>query len=433
MKLAKGLLVGFASLLGLQGPAIAQSDDHVTYVVRQGDTLHDLAREYFISQRVVPALMRLNRISDPRRLQIGSRLRIPRPLLRYEPEPLRILAFSGPVSLSRSGAAVAPRVGEQVLEGSLVRTGAKGFISFGGAGNSRLSLPSNSLVQIREAKRYLINDAIDFDVRVLEGRTETRAPKLKDEERYRVGTPMAVTAVRGTEFRVAYDDRTELSLTEVTEGTVVVSAGAADAVATAGAGIASVADTLGRPEQLLPAPEVIEAGRIQTGENVAFAIARLDRARAYRTQIARDAGFIELVAEEIDTDAEVAFEGIEDGRFFVRSRAIAESGLEGLADTYAFRRKRLGISASVEPSPFEDFYKFAWLPEGEGESFAAFQLWNAEDTASMIVDEVGLQNGGFYVGPLAPGKYIWRVATFQIDEGDVIKVWSPEQEFAVTE
>lgn len=433
MKLAKGLLVGFASLFGLQGQALAQSGDHVTYVVRQGDTLHDLAREYFISQRVVPALMRLNRIRDPRKLQIGSSLRIPRPLLRYEPEPLRILAFSGPVTLSRSGTELAPRVGEQVLEGSLVRTGAKGFISFGGTGNSRLSLPSNSLVQIREAKRYLINNAIDFDVRVLEGRTETRAPQLKADERYRIGTPLAVTAVRGTEFRVAYDDRTELSLTEVTEGTVVVSAGTADAVAAAGAGIASVAGTLGRAEPLLPAPEVVEAGRIQTEDNVVFALVGIENARAYRTQIARDAGFIELVAEEIGSDTQARFESIEDGRFFVRSRAVADSGLEGFAGTYAFRRKRLGVSANVEPSPFEDLFKFAWLPEGEGESFAAFQLWNADDADSMIVDEVGLQNKGFYVGPLAPGKYLWRVATFQIDEGDVIKVWSPAQEFTVSE
>ena len=433
MKLAQGLLFGIASLLGLQGEAQAQSSDHVTYVVRKGDTLNDLAREFFISQRVVPALIRLNKIRDPHRLQIGFRLRIPRALLRYEPETLRILAFSGPVTLLSSGAEQPPRVGDRVVEGSLVRTGAKGFISFGGTGDSRLSLPSNSLVQIKEAKRYLINNAIDFDIRVLEGRTETRAPKLKEDERYRVGTPLAVTAVRGTEFRVAFDDKSERSLTEVVEGSVVVSAGAFDAVADAGAGIASRADKLGRAEPLLPAPEVAEAGRIQTDERVEFAVTGVADAQGFRTQIARDAGFLELIAEEVTDDRSVSFEEISDGRLFVRSRAIADSGLEGFANTYAFRRKRLGVSASVEPSPFDDLFKFAWVPEGEGISFAAFQLWDAAQPDAMLVDEVGLENLGFYVGPLAPGKYLWRVATFQIDEGDIIKVWGPTQEFTVSE
>ncbi|MBX7495092.1 FecR domain-containing protein [Qipengyuania sp. 6B39] len=433
MKLAMGLLLALAGLVGLQTPAAAQSGETVEYVVRRGDTLNDLAREYFTGQRAVPAVMRLNRIRDPRRMPTGKVLTLPRSILRYQPEPLRVLAFSGPVSITRSGAEQALAVGNPVLEGARVTTGRDGFISIGGRGNSRVSLPSNSAVEIRQARRYVINDAVDFDVRVLRGRTETVAPKLKANERFRVGTPMAVTAVRGTEFRVAFYEGEDRSLTEVVEGAVVVATGAAEQVAEAGLGVASVGERLGDPEALLPAPDVVDAGRIQTGEVLEFVIEEVAKAEGYRTQIARDAGFIELIAEEVSEAPVATFEDIGDGRLFVRSRAIAESKLEGFADTHSFRRKRVGAAASVESLPYDDAFKFVWLPEGEGKSYAGFQLWNATRPDAMIVDEIGLQTKGFYIGSLAPGSYKWRVATFQIDDGDIIKVWGPTQDFTVSD
>lgn len=47
----------------------------------------------------------------------------------------------------------------------------------------------NPRVRLDEARGYLFNDAIDFDIRVLKGRCEIVAPKLKGQERFRVGTP----------------------------------------------------------------------------------------------------------------------------------------------------------------------------------------------------------------------------------------------------
>ena len=430
----KAALMALSGAFGIAGQAAAQgTDDEVSYEVRAGDTLNDLASEYLISAKLVPQLMQLNKIRNARRLQVGTVLRIPRSFLRYELEPLRVVAFSGPVTVSLSGNSQPPRLGAQVLQGAVINTGPKGFISLGGTGNSRLSLPSNSKVELREAKRYLINDAIDFDIRVLGGRGETRAPKLKSQERFKLGTPFAVTAVRGTEFRVGYDPIAELSLTEVVEGNVMVSVGPSEAEAEAGAGIASTATSLGPKEALLPAPDMKDAGRIQTEEKVSFHLNPLADATKYRTQLARDAGFIEVIAEQISEDTTVAFDELADGRLFVRSRAIGQSGLEGFAEVYSFRRKRVGASASVEQSPFADLFKFVWLPEGEGTSFAAFQLWDSSRPDVLLIDEVAMEEKGVYIGQLPPASYKWRVGTFQIDDGDIIKVWGPDQDFVVSE
>ncbi len=178
---------------------------------------------------------------------------------------------------------------------------------------------------------------------------------------------------------------------------------------------------------------MIEGGKIQTADTVDFAILPLKDAQAYRTQIARDAGFIEVVSETIEPGAAASFDELDDGRYYVRARGIAQSGMEGFSEAYSFRRKRVGISASAEPGELDDAFKFAWLAEGEGKSYHTFQMWREGDEANLILDEVGLDQLSLLISELDAGKYLWRVGTFQIDEGDIIKVWGEPQTLNITE
>ncbi|MEL7219090.1 MAG: hypothetical protein AAGK01_11755, partial [Pseudomonadota bacterium] len=220
----------------------------------------------------------------------------------------------------------------------------------------------------------------------------------------------------------------------VVEGEVQVAAGSKDITTAAGFGVASAGDMLGENEELLPAPMFIEPGQIQTAETVSFALEPLTGASAFRTQIATDAGFVDVIADVISDTKEVDFGALEDGRYNIRSRAVSEDGLEGLfTRVESFRRKRVGVAAAAEPAPFEDALKFAWRAEGSGDSTHAFQLWLSDKPGELLVDEVGLTNSAVLISSLDPGTYKWRVATFQIDEGDVIKVWGPTQELNVSE
>lgn len=412
-------------------PLRAETPDTITYRMERGDTLYKLAREYFKNERMVAAVQKANRIRDPRRIPVGADLQIPRSVLKFTPTPLRVQSFSGPVQILIEGRTLRPTVGAIVPEGSEIQTGGSGFISLMGEGDSRVSLPSNSRIRVNAARRYLINDLIDVDLRVLGGRGEFVAPKLKQDERYRVGTPVAVTAVRGTQFRVGHDPQNGTGGTEVVEGIVAVAAGSKAVTAGEGFGVSAGPAGLGEAVKLLSAPEMVNPGRIQTEETLGFAIVPISGAEGYRTQLARDAGFLEVIAESVDAAPAAQFAEIADGRLFVRARAIAEGGLEGLSDAYSFRRKRIGASAAVETSPLDDAYRFAWLPEGEGPSYQGFQLWRAGNEEALLVDEVGLTERGIMVSDLEPGEYFWRVATFQIDEGDIIKVWGPNQKLTV--
>ena len=427
-------LASLATLfLAAAAPADAQPEGEVTYIVKRGDTLYDLAREYLIDDRTMTEIRTSNRIGTPRLLQIGQAIHIPRRHLRYERFNLEIQTFTGQVIVNGPSGRTVARAGQKLPEGSVITTGPDSFASIGGDENTIITLPSNSVIRIIDARRYAINGKIDVQVKVLKGRGSVRAPKIDGEARFRAGTPLAVTAVRGTEFRVAYVDDGELSLTEVVEGQVDVAQGSQSLIAEAGFGVAVGQSILGEPEALLAPPELLDGSKLQTAENVSFAIAELNGAKGYRTQIARDAGFIEIIDEKVSEDPEVVFAKLGDGRYFVRSRGIAESGLEGLSKPYSFRRKRVGSEAGQEDSPLADTFKFAWRAEGDGRTYHAFQLWRAEEPDVLVVDEVGLSNTAILIGEITPGDYVWRVGTFQIDEGEVIKVWGPAQKIALTD
>ena len=413
--------------------AKAEPDGTVQYRIQRGDTLYRLSEAYLRDYSATLAIRRLNRIRDPRRLRPGEILRIPRALLKYEPVAVSLVAFSGPVRLTIDGQARAPQVGMRLGEGDVIQTGANGFLSLSAGRGSTIAIPTNSRARIIDARRYALDDSIDVQVRILAGRGEVRAPTLKGQERFRVGTPVAVTAVRGTEFRVAFDPQAGRSLTEVIEGTVAVQLDQSETLANADTGVAAGATGIGAVEDLLPAPDIVEGGRIQTEERAVFVIEPLAGASAYRTQLSRDAGFLEMFGEEVHETAEVGFADLADGRYFIRSRGQAQSGLEGNSKVYSFRRKRLGAAAGVEESPLADAFKFGWRAEGEGESVHGFQLWKDGEPAALIVDEVALQGQAIFVGSLAPATYKWRIAAIQVDEGEFIKVWGPTQELVVSE
>lgn len=428
-----GLLAMLAGAMVLSAPLSAQDDGFVTYEVRQGDTLYGLSRQYMQREADALRVQRINRIANPRRMPVNTRLRIPREVLRYTNVELRVVGFSGPVNISGR----APTVGTVLGEGQVVTTGRAGFVSFRATNGGEVSLPSNTKAQLLRARRYVLGNLLDIDFSILGGRGEAKAPKLRSGERFRMRTPTSVTAVRGTEFRVAYEEGAGRTLTEVVEGTVAVAAGADETPTPARFGVASTASGVGTIEALLPPPAMIDPGAVQTGEVLEFVIKPQDSAKGYRTEVARDAGFLEVLGEEVTADGSVTLPPLENGRYFVRSRAISQSDLEGLSEAYSFRRKRLGVTAQVAQSPLADGYLFKWLAEtaagDEGETFFAFRMWREGEDASPLVDETGMRDTGLVLTDLEPGVYHWQVAAIQAVEEGMLKIWGPEQKLTVSE
>ncbi|WP_337661291.1 LysM peptidoglycan-binding domain-containing protein [Erythrobacter sp. Alg231-14] len=422
-----------AAYAGIAAPGLARNADTVTYTVEPGDTLYDITETYLVDGVNPARLQEMNRVRNPRRLSINRTLTIPRNLLKYELVELAVGDWTGPVTIDGS----TPVRGTVLPVGAEIVTQRNGFITFTGSFGGRISLPSNTTAVLERARRYRLYNTLDVDFDVQRGRANATSPTLNGQDRLRMRTPIATTAVRGTEFRVAYDpENSDVSLTEVTEGAVQVAAGGATQPAPAGFGVSSSSSGVGEPEALLPAPAFIDLGAVQTEEALTFAFEPVDGAQGYRVQLARDLTFLDILAERIVTDQVAVFESVENGRYHLRGRAISSSGLEGLSVSdgeTSFLRKRVGVTADSENSADLDAYIFRWLTAGgEGATFA-FQLWLEDAPENLLVDEVGLTSNEIALSNLAIGKYAWRVAATETDPIDgMIKIWGPSTPLTVS-
>ena len=434
MLLKSPLRILCAFLLALALPhtaALAQDDDTVSYTVKQGDNLYTLAQRYMRSHRSVLVVQRLNKIANPRRLPIGKTLRIPRDVLRYTPLQLNVAYFSGTVTVSNKTLSG----GTKLTEGDTVSTAGNGFVTFASDSGKRFTMPSNSVMFLGTARRYVLNNIEDIDFEVRRGRANTKSSPLKANDRLKVRTPVATTAVRGTEYRTAFYAPSGTSITEVVEGSVSVAVGDEADVASEGFGLASTAEGLGEQEALLPAVKFDAGTRPQTAEMLNFKIVPQDGAVQYRVELARDADFLDIVDESVVAVPSASFNSLDDGRYFVRARGVSPSGVEGI-NAYAdsFLRKRLGVEGSAEPSPLSDGFLFKWLAAGEGTSTYAFQLWREGDAETLLIDETGLTKTSILLTNLEPATYKWRVAVMQSDpvEG-LLKVWGETKGLVVSE
>lgn len=415
---------------GLAAPATTRlraDEEALVYKVRQGDTFYTLARDYLVDMRQAAALQKLARVSNARRLPVGRDLAIPRDMLRFDPIVMRVQTFSGPVTLAGG----TPTRGAVVGEGVELATGANGFVTLIGDDGSRVTLPSNSRVRLERARRYRIDKSGDIEFSVQGGKADVSAAKQLPQGRFRVRTPVAVAAVRGTSYRVGTDEDAAVSRTEVIEGLVGVAASGEAVDVGAGQGVVARPGEALAPEQLLPPALPIDPGKVQTEELVHFTFKPVAGASGYHSQVANDASFLDIVAEGNSTLPEADFADIPNGNRFVRSAPVSASGLEGLSEAFAFRRQRVGLAASAEPSDLPDSYRFNWLVTGEGTSLFRFQLF-MEGQEEAVVDEPGLDKAGLTLTALRPGTYRWRVGVIQtVPEGSA-EVWTPPQKLNVS-
>jgi hypothetical protein len=343
----KGTALFAALVLSLAARAAASPPgpgppDMVAYRIQAHDTLESIVRRYLMSRDDIALLERINHISDPRRLRIGANLLAPRSRLRTEIVSLRVDSFSGSV-IAGSAAAPAPvKVGGLVQEGEVVATGPNSFVTLDFADGTLMSLPSLTRAKVEALHRVLLNDSMERRISIERGRgsyhvTPLRAPR----DRFEVRTPMAVAAVRGTAFRVSYDGEAARSVLEVLEGRVVEEGDtrAHDEDVTSGSAEVRRAGQSDVLESLPAAPELQRPDRVQDGASVEFAVDSPQQGYLYRVQLAKDAGFTNLFAETIVTQAAAEFSNVASGVFFVRVTAVNGDGVEGLPRIYGFERR----------------------------------------------------------------------------------------------
>ena len=415
--------------------AAAARDGEVRYIVKPGDTLFNLAARYFVRQSDYRAVQALNHVADPYRLSIGKPLRIPRRLLRTEPVRGAVVAFRGSVSILAGGRSGVAAIGSVVNEGAVLATAAGAFVTVELPDGSRFSLPSASRVSVDRLRRTILTREVEraFDLKA--GRSEWQiTPAKSSGDTFHVTTPVATAAVRGTGFRVTYEDA--LSTFGVVEGKVAV----ADAtpvpgeLVPAGRGIAVRPESRSPQVQLAPAPEIIRPGAVQKADAVSFRARPVPGATHYAFELATDAGFVDRIAERITPAPEARFDAVPNGTYFLRASVTDANGIQGLADTFSFDRRLNRVSLD-DPAAGgfggRKAYRFRWQGGGEGEAQYRFIL--ARDPAALdrVIDQAGLSVQDISVTDLRPGTYYWQVWSIRFEKGRSVETVTPPQKLQI--
>ena len=412
--------MALAAMVLTAPPARAET---IAYAMKPGDTLYELGRNFLSSPGDYRIVQRENRIGDPARVRAGRVLKIRAELLRTLPLSAEVVSARGTVWIERAGQRGLARIGARLGEGDRLTTAAASFVTLEMSDESRISLPPSSVLRIEALHEIVLTNALRRRFILESGRSNiVVTPEPSRDSVFEVRTPVSVAAVRGTQFRLANLSGARSGL-EVLEGRVGVSAAGPELVVPQDFGAVASPNGLSSLRALLPPPAVPGGAMRQEAPQIVFRVEPLQGARAYRLQIARDAGFVDVVAEAEGEGLDFAFGSLEDGYYFVRASGVDADGLEGRVGAYGFERDlnavggAAGETAAGTKGPPR--LRFRWSAGGAGMKSYRLQIARTADFSVPLVDVPGLTDNEATISKPPPGAYFWRVIVTRMKNGAI--------------
>ena len=303
-------------------PSGALGDDFIYRVVRD-DTLIHLAQRYTHDDSNWRRLQDLNNVAEPTRMPIGRIIRIPFSLIPEETATATIAHIRGEARVNGKRA----RAGEVIHEGDNLETGdSNSFLTLALPDGGEASLPGATTMQIERLRTFTGTGLIDAIIRLRSGGLETSvAPEDQGTGRYEIRTPVSITGVRGTHFRVRLDTHQHV-YNEVLAGTAQLGQEAANGpqVATNQGAVVEASGTIQPVRRLLPAPVLAEA---LDGSELSFE--PLEGAVGYQVRTAADPLGIRPFSVQALAEPPAVLGIPSATTWYVLVRGIDENGLMG--------------------------------------------------------------------------------------------------------
>lgn len=318
-----------------------RSEPSLPYVVKASDNLSKFSRQVLVSPRAWQEVAKFNQLKDGNALSVGQQLNIPLRLIKSTPAGGKVISAEGDVTLGGNKMLA----GAPVVDGSKLKTGPNSSAVIELGDGSRIKLLPNSLAEVVTNKNYAMRDASSSGstnwfsglMRLSEGAMEALASKTaKRATPLQIETPTSMVGVRGTEFRVAFDDPTSQGArTEVIEGKVRADNPAQKSGADLPMGTGAVIKPVEKEVKvvnLLPAPDLSGISSDVLKPQGSWPMPTLAGASAYHVQVASDEQFDKIVRDVKvagTTGASADLSSLPVGNWFARVRGIDGVGLEG--------------------------------------------------------------------------------------------------------
>ncbi len=420
-------------VLAVPGVAAGQSTTaggEFTYRAREHDTLIGISRRLLTEPRRWPELQARNHIANPRRIPLGDAVLIPYDWLRLSPETVTVAAVSGEVTQDANNITR----GQTLAQGAEIRTGADGSVTLLLADGSAVTLQKSSVLRLEMLRHVTGLPAVhDTRLKLQSGRLQTGVKPQGDMGRFEIQTPVAVSAVRGTEFRGMFGPDTGTARTETLGGVVAVTGtGGKEVSVPADFGTRVERDSAPLPpRQLLPPPDLQALSGSNGATRLHLQWPAVPAAASYRVQLAPDPEFQSFLVDTESANSQVDLPAPADGSYWLRVRTIDELGLEGRDAVKPLVQHQLPAAPALNtPAQGTDVIgagtAFTW---GAGEPGVSYRLQLARDADFndvFVTRDCGASTH-VELADVPAGHYFWRIAG--VDTKGEAGDWSPAQEF----
>lgn len=322
-----------------QPVAAAGPEPVFLYTVRKGDELIKMSAESFSSPDDWKEIVALNKMKDPNAIQPGQILKIPTRLMKLIPMNATLVSTAGDVQLGGTKVGV----GTTVPEGSKLQTGRNSSAVLELADGSRVTMLPNTLAELATSRSYgLRGDTAASGstnwfsglMRLSTGVLETLAAKnVKRSSPLQIETPTSLVGVRGTQFRVAFDDPvSQNARTEVLEGNVRADNPAQGSGTDLPEGKGSIFNAAVKAIAVVDLPKAPDLSKVPDlifKPQALWPMPATTSYKAFRAQIAGDRNFDKIVRDVLVKDGNADFADLPNGQWFARVRSVRDDGIEG--------------------------------------------------------------------------------------------------------
>jgi len=435
--LTRGVMSQCISFLLLLIPSLILHAEDWSYTVRPDDNLWNITEKFLPDQSYRNRLQEYNNIPDGNVIRPGSLLNIPVPWLKVKPASATLIAFSGTVEIQWADgtSTVSPSVGDQLNAADSVATSANSSAIVEFADGSRIFLDPETSVALNTISSFDQNGMIDTSFRLRGGRVESRViPGGTPETRFRVLTPPAIAAVKGTDFNVAYQPAAKKTLAEVSTGLVGMNAAGVEVEVPAGFGSATIqGQAPGQPVKRLPGVDLSGLQDRVASDTVTFIWSAIAGTVYYAVTLL-EAGNGEFITTQKTENPEIQFTSLVVNTYSMHVRTVDDIGLRSDVATHTFEitpRPSVPLLSSPPDNSdqIEPELSFNWESDSSNGEFY-FQLSAVNDFASLTIDSKKISETRFQpASPLSPGTYHWRVSL--TDNDGNTSEWSETHTFTL--
>jgi hypothetical protein len=369
-KTAQAAIIFAAFGMASSAVSAAMTEPYVSYTVKPGDTLEGLGRTLLNQPRRWPEVVKLNGIKNANKLSLGQVINVPRSLLNMGSQPRlavpgKVISVQGDVKVG--GQSV--QAGASVPEGARLETGPNSSTIVQLGDGSRVQMMPKTLAEVTTQHGYALRNPsssasttwFSGAIRLVSGVMDTLADKQANRlTPLTVTTPTSVIGVRGTQFRVAFEDPASgISRTEVLEGKVQADNSVQKVNAQLNGGFGAAINPKERVIKvvaLLPAlpldqlpNEVVRSNPQNSGpDRTEWSVGNLAGAVSYRAQFATDEKFALIYSDIKSPTSAIDLSQIPNGKYYARVRGVDPSGIEGFDSS---KQIEIKTAAYIPPPP----------------------------------------------------------------------------------